>query len=128
MSSTLGPAGVIHLEDPEVVDAVSDAQHVGTGQSTVKDAVVGMAAVTSNSLAAVLAAGVLATYRWWLAVGLLAVYTAMTWVLAGQLRRTVAALGGNARRFRRSAYFRDLALAPGAAKVSPCVRAERVGR
>lgn len=116
MVATLAPAGVAHLEDPEVVDRVADAQSVGTGRVTVQDAVVGMAAVTANSLAGVLAAILLATYRWWLGAGLLAVYAAMTWVRAGQLRQTVAALGGHARRFRRSSYFRDLALTPGAAK------------
>ena len=116
MRSTLAPAGVAHLEDPAVVDRVAEAQSVGTGQTTVRDAVVGLAAVTANSLAGVLAAVVLASYRWWVAAGLLAVYVAMTWVRAGQLRRTVGALRGHARRFRRSSYFRDLALTPGPAK------------
>lgn len=116
MAATLAPAGVIHLEEPGVVDRVSDAQQVGTGRATVKEATVGMAVVASKTLGAVLAAGVLASYRWWLGLGLLAVYCSITWVLAGQLRRTVAALRGHARRFRRSAYFRDLALAPAAAK------------
>lgn len=116
MAAALEPAGVVHLADPGVVDLVSDAQRVGTGQSTVKDATVGMAVVTSNTLAAVLAAAVLARYRWWLAIGLLTAYVGMTWVLVGQLRRTVGALRGNARRFRRSAYFRDIALLPGAAR------------
>ena len=116
MGVTLAPAGVAHLEDPDVVDSVSTAQSIGTSQTTVKDAVVGMATVTANSLAGVLAALVLATYRWWLAAGLLAAYAGMTWVRARQLRRTVGALRGHARRFRRSSYFRDLALTPGAAK------------
>lgn len=116
MDATLAPAGIAHLEDGDVVDLVAEAQSVGTGQTTVGDAVVGMAVVTSNTLAAVLAAGVLAAFRWWLALGLFGVYVVMTLVRASQLRRTVAALRGNARRFRRSAYFRDLALTPGAAK------------
>ncbi|HUR17481.1 MAG TPA: ABC transporter ATP-binding protein [Acidimicrobiales bacterium] len=116
MAATLAPAGVAHLEDPDVVDGVADAQNVGTGQTTVKDAVAGMAVVTANSLAGVLAAAVLVGYRWWVGTGLLVAYLATTRARADQLRRTVAALRGNARRFRRSSYFRDLALAPGAAK------------
>lgn len=116
MDATLAPMGVAHLEDPEVVDRVADAQSIGTGQITVKDAIVGMAVVTANSLAGVLAAGLLSTYRWWLAAGLLGTYALMTWVRAGQLRRTVGALRGHSRRFRRSSYFRDLALTPAAAK------------
>jgi ABC-type multidrug transport system fused ATPase/permease subunit len=116
MGAALAPKGVAHLEDAEVVDRVADAQSIGTGQIMVRDAIVGMAVVTANSLAGVLAAGLLATYRWWLAVGLLGSYLTMTWVRAGQLRRTVAALRGHSRRFRRSSYFRDLALTPAAAK------------
>ena len=116
MAATLAPAGVAHLEDAAVVDRVAEAQSVGTGRVTVRDAIVGMATVTANILGGVLAAAVLATYRWWLGAGLLAVYATMTWVRAGQLRRTVGALDGETRRFRRSSYFRDLALTPGAAK------------
>lgn len=116
MGATLGPAGVAHLDDPEAVDLVADAQSVGTDEFTVKDATVGIASVATSNLAAVLSAVVLAAYRWWLAVALLAVYSATTRVLADQYRRTIAALRGHARRFRRSSYFRELALGPGAAK------------
>ena len=116
MAATLAPPGVAHLEDPGVVDHVADAQSIGTGQTTVKDAIVGLAVVASNTLAGVLAAAVLATYKWWLAVGLFAVYAGMTLVRVDQLRRTAGALRGHSRRFRRSSYFRDLALTPGAAK------------
>jgi len=116
MAATLGPAGVAHLEDPAVADLVTEAQSVGTGDTTVKDATVGIAAVAGNNLAALLSAVVLASYRWWLAVALFAVCAATTRVLAGQFLRTIAALRGHARRFRRSSYFRDLALGPAAAK------------
>jgi ATP-binding cassette subfamily B protein len=116
MAATLAPPGVAHLEDPDVVDGVSEAQVVGTGPVTVSDAVVGLVTVAANSMASVLAAAVLAGYRWWLGVGLLAAYAATTWVRARQLRGSVTALRGHARRFRRSSYFRDVALTPGAAK------------
>ncbi|HEX8771860.1 MAG TPA: ABC transporter ATP-binding protein/permease, partial [Acidimicrobiales bacterium] len=116
MAATLDPPGVAHLEDPDVVDRVADAQSIGTGQVTVKDAVVGMAMVSTNTLAGVLAAVVLARYSFWLATGLLGAYSAMTLIRASQLGRTTGALRGHARRFRRSSYFRDLALTPGAAK------------
>ena len=99
-----------------MVDRVSDAQSVGAGRTTVTDAVVGMAAVSANGLAGVLAASVLALYRWELALGLLGVYTAVTWIRASQLRRTAGALRGHARRFRRFSYLRDLGFAAGAAK------------
>jgi len=116
MAATLLPPGVAHLEDPEVADLVANAQSVGTGQTTVKDAVVGLAAVAGNTLAGVIAAILLARYNFWVAAGLLGAYGGMTWIRAGQLRRTAGALRGHARRFRRSSYFRDLALTPPAAK------------
>jgi len=116
MAATLGPAGVAHLEDPGVVDRVTDAQSVGTGETTVKDATVGIASVAVQNLAATLSALVLAAYRWWLAAALLAICVATTRVLAAQYRRNIAALRGHARRFRRSSYFRSLALGPTAAK------------
>lgn len=116
MVATLLPAGVAHLEDPDVSDLVRDAESVSTGQATLSDAVVGMAMVSASSLAGVASAGVLAAYRWWLAVALLGVYAVVTRVLVGQLRTTVGALRGNTRRFRRSSYFRDLALGTAAGK------------
>jgi ABC-type multidrug transport system fused ATPase/permease subunit len=116
MVATLVPAGVAHLEDPDVADLVRDAESVSTGQATLSDAVVGMAMVSASSLAGVASAAVLAAYRWWLAAGLLGVYAVVTWVLVGQLRTTVGALRGNTRRFRRSSYFRDLALGTAAGK------------
>lgn len=116
MEATLAPAGIAHLEDPDLADQVATAQAVGIGQTTVREAVVGLAMVGSNRLAGLLSAVVLTRYRWWLAAGLLAVYAGLTWVRARLLQGTVAALRGHARRFRRSSYFRDLALKPGAAK------------
>ena len=116
MAATLRPPGVSHLEDPGVVDRVSDAQSVGTGQVTVKDATLGMATVAANCLAGVVSAGVLAAYRWWLAAALLCVYAGVTRALTRQLGQLVGALRGHTRRFRRSSYFRDLALRPAAAK------------
>ena len=116
MAATLGPAGVAHLEDPDVVDLVTEAQSVGTGETTVKDATTGIAALAAQNLSAVLSALVLASYRWDLAAALLAICLLTTRVLGSQYRRTIAALRGHARRFRRSSYFRDLALGSGAAK------------
>ncbi|HUQ64319.1 MAG TPA: ABC transporter ATP-binding protein [Acidimicrobiales bacterium] len=116
MEAALGPPGVAHLEDPDVVDRVADAQSIGTGQVTVADAVVGIAMVSGNTLAGILSAAVLAAYSFWLGAGLLTAYAGMTLVRASQLGRTTSALRGHARRFRRSSYFRNLALTPGAAK------------
>jgi ABC-type multidrug transport system fused ATPase/permease subunit len=116
MTATLAPASTSHLHDADVLDEIAGAQTVGTGDITPKEAVVGMAGAGARLLGGFGAALVLARYRWWLATVLLAVYSGLTLVLTADLRRTINSLRGRARRFRRSAYFRQLALAPAAAK------------
>ena len=116
MDATLAPAGIAHLDDPEVLDQVAAAQAVGLSEVTCKEAVAGMAAASVRFLGGIGAAAVLLRYRVWLAAGLLAVYVTLTRALTADLRRTIGALRGHARRFRRSAYFRDLALGAPAAK------------
>jgi ABC-type multidrug transport system fused ATPase/permease subunit len=116
MAATLAPAGTVHLDDPVVLDKVAAAQAVGTGQITPKEAVVGLSGAAIRILAGLGSAIVLAGYRWWLAAALMAVYCGLTRVLTADLRRTINSLRGHARRFRRSAYFRGLALEPAAAK------------
>ncbi|MBA2281117.1 MAG: ABC transporter ATP-binding protein [Acidimicrobiia bacterium] len=115
MAATLAPAGIGHLEDPDVADQIAAARSVGTGNVTAKDAVVGLAAVAASGIGGLASAAVLAAYRWWLAATLLVLYAAMSRVFTRQLQRTVGSLRGHARRFRRSSYFRDLALGPAAA-------------
>ncbi len=116
MVATLAPAGIAHLEDPDVLDEVAAAQAVGTGEITGKEAIAGITGSASRILAGLASAVVLAAYHWALALALVVVYIVMTRALTGDLRRTVNALRGHARRFRRSGYLRDLALAPEAAK------------
>ena len=116
MVATLAPASTAHLDDDAVLDEVAAAQAVGTGEITPKEAVVGLAGAALRVLGGFGAAVVLAGYRWWVAAGLLAVYCGLTLVLTADLRRTVNSLRGRARRFRRTTYFRQLALTPPAAK------------
>ncbi len=116
MAATSAPAGIAHLEDPEVLDQVAVAQGVGTSRVTVREATVGLASVATGRLASVGSAAVLAGFRWWLALVLLVVHTGMHVLLTANLANTVAALRGHARRFRRTSYFRDLGLSPAAGK------------
>ena len=116
MAATLAPAGTGHLDDPSVLDRVAAAQAVGTGEITPKEAVIGLTGATTRLLAGLGSAVVLTRYRWWLAVALVVVYGSMTRTLTADLRRTINSLRGNARRFRRSSYFRELALSPAAGK------------
>jgi ATP-binding cassette, subfamily B, bacterial len=116
MALTQRPPGVAHLEDAAVLDQLKLAQTVGTGQFTPRDAVVGMAsvgAVRGRRLASTL---LLAAFSWWLAIAVLLVSVATTSLMRRNFKRGVAALRGNPGRFRRSDYFRDLAVTPAAAK------------
>jgi ABC-type multidrug transport system fused ATPase/permease subunit len=116
MAATLQPTGIAHLEDPAVLDKVAAAQSVGTGQITPQEAIVGVASVGAVRVGALASAAVLVAFRWWLAAGLVLVHGGVTLFLTSNLERMVRALRGHARRFRRSSYFRDLALTPAAAK------------
>ncbi len=116
MTATSAPAGIAHLEDPEVLDQVALAQGVGTSRVTPREATVALAIVSSARLASVGSAALLVAFRWWLALALLAVHTGMHALLSANLAHTVGALRGHARRFRRTSYFRDLALTPAAGK------------
>lgn len=116
MGATSAPAGIAHLEDPDILDQVAVAQGVGTSQVTPREAMVGLASVSSIILASAGSAVVLAGFRWWLALALLVTFVGMHGLLSANLAETVGALRGHARRFRRTSYFRDLALTPAAAK------------
>ncbi len=116
MTATSAPAGIAHLEDPEVLDQVALTQGVGTSRVTPREAIVALASVSSARLASVGSAALLVAFRWWLALGLFVVHAGMHVLLSANLAHTVGALRGHARRFRRTSYFRDLALTPAASK------------
>ncbi len=116
MGATVSPPGIAHLEDPEVLDQVAAAQGVGTSQTTPREAIIGMANVAALRLGSAGSAALLVGFRWWLGLVLLVVHAGMHRLLKANLVQTVEALRGNARRFRRTSYFRDLALTPAAGK------------
>lgn len=116
MAATSAPAGIAHLEDPEVLDQVALAQGVGTSRVTPREAIVALASVSSARLASAGSAALLVAFRWWVALALFVVHAGMHVLLSGNLAHTVGALRGHARRFRRTSYFRDLALTPAAGK------------
>ena len=115
MAAVSGPAGTTHLEDADVLDRLARAQ--GSLISYYPgDAPVTLAGVIGTRLSGLVACGILATFRWWLGLAVLAV-----WLLARRpLRRVilnqVRSFGGNAEIIRRALYFMDLAGRPAAAK------------
>lgn len=110
------PRGISHLEDRAVADWVSEAVGIGSGAYTPGGAVAGLARRAAQGLQAVAAAVLLAGFRWWLgplvfAVQLICAHIGLrNYVLQSRMMRA------NAEQFRRSGYFRDLALTPNAAK------------
>jgi ATP-binding cassette, subfamily B, bacterial len=109
------PAGIAHLEDPAVLDRLSAAQGelLSYEPSGAAMALIGR---VGDRLSGVLACAVLATFRWWLGLGLLVMWL----VVRRPLRDLVLLRVGMFRRatetLRRSWYFVGLAWLPSAAK------------
>jgi ATP-binding cassette, subfamily B, bacterial len=111
MQAALTPPGIAHLEDPDVLDVVAKAARTDwPDTSAFAGSLFGLVTVR---LVAFSSAAVVATFRWWLAVGVLAV-----WWLVGRVMRAgqVAAWEDTADRLRWAEYVRELAFQPLAAK------------
>jgi ATP-binding cassette subfamily B protein len=110
-----GPAGIAHLEDPAVLDRLSSAQGelVSNAPSGAPMALIGR---TGDRLSGIVACAVLATFHWWLGLGVLTMWL----VLRRPLRELVRSRVGTFRRatetLRRSWYFAGIAWRPAPAK------------
>jgi ATP-binding cassette subfamily B protein len=116
MRAVLRPAGIAHLEDPALLDRISQAQGVGTARYRPGVATTALIEALRIWLGGLGFAAVVLGFRWWLGLGLLA-----TWVYAAHVRRrdflqSSTVVTGQTSALRRAEYLRDLALAPGAAK------------
>lgn len=111
-----GPAGVAHLDTPEVRDLLSRITGVGMGGYTTGGAVSGFVTNAVQLVQCVGALVVLCGYRWWPAV---LVFAAGLW-WSRESRRDyldqTRTLARQATALRRSNYLRDLVLRPEAAK------------
>ncbi|HUZ43140.1 MAG TPA: ABC transporter ATP-binding protein [Acidimicrobiales bacterium] len=116
MVASLAPSGIGHLEDPAMLDLVSQAQGVGTGQFTPGQATTALTGMVSNRLGGAVAGCLLFTYRWWLGVLVIGANLIIVRIQSWELKRSLAGLTDEAETFRRAGYIRDLALTPGAAK------------
>jgi ABC-type multidrug transport system fused ATPase/permease subunit len=111
MAAALTPPGIGHLEDPAVLDLVERAARTDwPDTSAFAGSVFGLITVR---LVAFSSAAVVASFRWWLALGLLAV-----WALVGRVMRQgqVGAWEDTSGRLRWAEYVRELAFQPLAAK------------
>jgi ATP-binding cassette subfamily B protein len=117
MGAALGPAGIAHLEDPALLDLVSRARGAAMGQYPPRMALQGLVDLVEARLQVISSFVLVAAFfRWWLALGLLAVFLfvrsrarRLDLQVMEVLTRTTGAL-------RRSDYFLGLALRPDAAK------------
>jgi ATP-binding cassette subfamily B protein len=117
MGTTLRPTGVAHLEDPGLLDLISRTRSVALGQYTPEQALRGLVDLVVRRLQAVGAALLLAVFfDPWIAAGLLGALLFIRARLRVQFLRVISVLEGNTGELRRSGYFLDLALSPGAAK------------
>ncbi len=103
-----GPAGIGHLEDPAVLDDLALAQGQLVSQRTA-DAPMTLALVVSNRASGLIACGVLASWRWWLGLGML-----VMWIIARRpqlklIRKQGALYAGSSEVLRRAWYLQRLA-------------------
>jgi ABC-type multidrug transport system fused ATPase/permease subunit len=116
MEAALHPAGIRHLEDPAVLDLASMAKGAMDGNFTPGAAVLGVAWNGAAFLSSAASAVLVARFNVALAIGLLLAWRVVRLALMQQFLKQVTTLFGQAQHLRRSAYFRDLALTPAAAK------------
>jgi ATP-binding cassette, subfamily B, bacterial len=117
MTAVSGPAGIAHLEDPKVLDDLALAQGQLTGQMPA-DAPMTLALVVSNRASGLLACAVLASWRWWLGLGMLVMWVSIRRPQLALIREQGALYAGSSEALRRAWYLQRLAAAPTVAKES----------
>jgi len=117
MTAVSGPAGISHLEDPRVLDDLALAQGQLTGQMPA-DAPMTLALVVSNRASGLIACAVLASWRWWLGLGMLALWVIIRRPQLKLIREQGALYAGGSEVLRRAWYLQRLAALPPVAKES----------
>jgi ABC-type multidrug transport system fused ATPase/permease subunit len=118
MAAVNRPWGVAHLEEPAVADLINQVNSgigvVGLTPGAAVTQLVGTRYATT--LAALISGSLLLGYRWWAAPLLAVVLVAFSDVSRRSYVRQANTMLGQTAAVRRAQYFRDLALAPAAAK------------
>ena len=117
MAAVSGPVGIAHLEDPAVLDDLALAQGQLTGQMPA-DAPMTLALVVSNRVSGLFACCVLASWRWWLGLGMFVMWMAVRRPQLALIREQGALYAGSSEDLRRAWYLQRLAASPGVAKES----------
>jgi ATP-binding cassette, subfamily B, bacterial len=109
------PDGIAHLEDPEVLDRLSSAQGELMNEEPAGAAMTLMSWL-GDRLSGILACAVLATFHWWLGLGVLVMWLIIRRPLRDLVRSRVGTFRRATETLRRSWYFVGLAWRPPAAK------------
>lgn len=115
MLAMLGPNGVAHLEDPSLQDDLGLARGIAWGASP-GSTVEGLSSLWLARLSAIGSLVLVAQFRWWLGVLLLAAGLITLRSKKKSFFNMTAIYTKRAEELRRSAYFRDVALSKDAAK------------
>lgn len=112
------PWGVEHLEDPKVADLIAQVNSgIGVAGLTPGTALAQLIGTRYATTLTAFGAGVLLVgYHWWVAVLLTGALIAAAAVSRRSYAKVAEAALGQTASVRRGQYFRDLALAPAAAK------------
>jgi ATP-binding cassette subfamily B protein len=117
MEAVCGPAGIGHLENPKTLDDLALAQGQLVNQRTA-DAPMTLALVLSNRASGLLACAVLASWRWWLGLGMLVVWMIVRRPQLKLIRKQGALYSGSSETLRRAWYLQRLGSMPAVAKES----------
>jgi ATP-binding cassette, subfamily B, bacterial len=115
MRSMSAPPGIAHAESPEVRDRIAQTEGLVTGV-TPGEAGWWLGPVVLLWVQGAGSLVIVAVYRWWIALALVAGYTLAYRVSRRHWHDVTLVLMGRTPRLRRSYYLRTLALTPQAAK------------
>jgi len=117
MAAVSRPAGIAHLEDPKVLNDLELAQGQAVRQQPA-EAPMTLALVASNRASGLLACAVLASWQWWLGLGMLVMWVLVRRPQLALIREQGALYGGSSEVLRRAWYLQQLAAKPAVAKES----------
>jgi ATP-binding cassette, subfamily B, bacterial len=115
IAAVSAPAGIAHLEDPAVLDRLSSAQG-DLMSSAPSGAPMALISRAGDRLSGVLACVVLATFHWWLGLGVLAMWLVLQRPLRALVRSRVGTFRQATETLRRSWYFAGVSRGPAAAR------------
>ncbi len=116
MAAVLAPVGTGHLEDPALLDLVTEGSEVGTGRFTPSGAVYSLPGVLGTYLGGTAMLFGVASFSWPAALLLFAAWLFVRSRIRRENLELWKVLGSNSTATRRSEYYRDLALTQPAAK------------